>query len=102
MERSSLTDPVSRLSADGGRALDVGSGGRHVVVPAQLGEEVLDQIDEDQVPAGHHEVAQGHDGPLKQSQSHNKSHNKSQHRATPRSDPKVSLTFLTASRGDVS
>lgn len=63
-----LTDPVSGLPADGRRALDVGPGGRHVVVPAQLRQEVLDQIDEDQVPAGHHQVAQSHDGPLEQSQ----------------------------------
>lgn len=26
---------------------------------------MLDQVDEDQIPAGHHEVAQSHDGPLK-------------------------------------
>lgn len=56
---------MSSLSADGGRALDVGSGGRHVVVPSQLGQKMLDQIDEDQVPTGHNQVAQSHDGPLK-------------------------------------
>ena len=60
-----LTDPVSSLSADGGRALDVGSGRGHVVVPAQLGQQVLDQIDEDQIPTGHNQVAQSHDGPLR-------------------------------------
>lgn len=62
-----LTDPVSSLSADGGRALDVGSGGRHVVVPPQLSQKVLDQIDEDKVPTGHNQMAQSHDGPLKHS-----------------------------------
>ncbi len=66
-----LTDPVSRLSADGGRALDVGSGGRHVVVPPQLGQKVLDEIDEDQIPTGHDQVAQSHDGPLKHSHDNN-------------------------------
>lgn len=65
----SLTDPVSGLSADGSRALDVGPGGRHVVIPPQLGQEVLDQINEDQIPAGHHQVAQSHDSPLKYSHS---------------------------------
>lgn len=64
---SCLTDPVSSLSADGGCALDVGSGGRHVVVPPQLGQKVLDEVDEDQIPTGHDQVAQSHDGPLKQS-----------------------------------
>lgn len=64
---SCLTNPVSSLSADGGCALDVGSGGRHVVVPAQLSQKVFDQIDEDQISTGHHEVAQSHDGPLKES-----------------------------------
>lgn len=39
---SRLTDAVSRLSADGRRALDVCPGGRHVVVPAQLCQQVLD------------------------------------------------------------
>lgn len=69
-----LTDPVSGLSADGGRALDVRPGGRHVVVPPQLRQKVLDQIDEDQVPTGHDEVAQSHDGPLSRvtRQQHNK------------------------------
>lgn len=57
---------MSRLSADGGRALDVRSGGGHVVVPPQLGQEVLDQVDEDEVPTGHDQMAQSHDGPLRQ------------------------------------
>lgn len=63
-----LTDSVARLPADGRRALDVRPGGGHVVVPAQLGQEVLDQVDEDQVPAGHDQVTQSHDGPLKEPQ----------------------------------
>lgn len=65
MEAGRLTDPVSSLSADSGRALDVCPGGRHVVIPPQLGEEVLDQVDEYQISAGHNQVAQSHDGPLK-------------------------------------
>lgn len=59
-----LTDAVSRLSADGRRALDVRPGGGHVVVPPQLGQEMLDQIDEDKVPAGHDQMSKSHDGPL--------------------------------------
>lgn len=55
---------MPRLPADGGRALDVRPGGRHVVVPAELRQKVLDEVDEDQVPTGHDQVAQSHDGPL--------------------------------------
>ena len=61
-----LTDAVPGLPADGGGALDVGSGRRHVVVAAQLRQKVLDQVDEHQVPTGHHQVTQSHDGPLQQ------------------------------------
>lgn len=68
--RLRLTDAVSRLPADGRRALDVGPRGGHVVVPAQLRQQMLDQVDEDQVPARHHQVAQSHDGPLETGRKH--------------------------------
>lgn len=59
---------MSGLSADGCRALNVGPGGGHVVVPAQLGQKVFDEVNEDQVSAGHDQVTQSHDGPLKRSE----------------------------------
>lgn len=90
---------MSRLPADGCRALDVGPGGGHVVVPAQLRQQVLDEVDEDQVTAGHHQVAQSHDGPLKEAGGEGTQRGllgvKGQR-------SKVTRTFLTASLGEVS
>lgn len=52
-----LTDAVASLPTDGRCALNVGPGGGHVVVPAKLRQQVLNEVDEDQVPAGHDQVA---------------------------------------------
>lgn len=60
-----LTNAMASLPADGCRALNVGPGGGHVVVPAKLREQVLNEVNEDQVPAGHDQVAKGHDRPLR-------------------------------------
>lgn len=98
-----LTDAVSRLPADGRRALDVRPGGGHVVVPPQLGQEVLDQIDEDEVPAGHDQMSKGHDGPLS---GYTRKQLSGQHgtgrKAAESGGGGVGGTFLTASLGEVS
>lgn len=94
---------MSRLSADGGRALDVRPGGGHVVVPPQLSQEVLDQIDEDEIPAGHDQVSESHDGPLRGTAVTRKQLS-GQHgdRIKGCRVEKVDATFLTASLGEVS
>lgn len=98
-----LTDAVSRLSADGRRALDVRPGGGHVVVPPQLGQEMLDQIDEDEVPAGHDQMSKSHDGPLR-GYTATRKQSSGQHGTGCKAAEwgKVGGTFLTASLGEVS
>lgn len=91
---------MSRLSADGGRALDVRPGGGHVVVPPQLSQEVLDQIDEDEIPAGHDQVSESHDGPLKVTRKQLSGQHRDRIKGC--KVKKVGATFLTASLGEVS
>lgn len=59
---------MAGLSADGSDALDVRASGGHGVVARELGQQVLDEVDKDEVPTAHDQMTQSYNGSLPNSQ----------------------------------